>query len=105
MKIAVTSQGNTLDSKIDQRFGRCQYFLFVDSETMEFESYSNPNINASGGAGVQSAQFVVNQNPEVLITGRLGPKADSTLKESTIKIITGKEGTIKDIITEYCNGQ
>ncbi len=33
MKICITSTGPRLDSEMDPRFGRCQYFLFVDPDT------------------------------------------------------------------------
>ena len=54
MKIAITSTGQTLDSQVDPRFGRAAYFIIVDTETMEFETIENQNVNASGGAGVKS---------------------------------------------------
>ena len=38
MKIAVSAVGNTLDAQVDQRFGRCSYFVIVDSETMMAEA-------------------------------------------------------------------
>jgi len=49
MKICVTSTGPTMDASVDPRFGRCQYFVFVDSETMEHEAMPNPGIGASSG--------------------------------------------------------
>jgi predicted Fe-Mo cluster-binding NifX family protein len=36
MKIAVSSTGQTLESAVEARFGRCPYFLIVDPATMEF---------------------------------------------------------------------
>lgn len=44
MKICVTSQGDNLEARVDPRFGRCQYFLIIDTDTLKFESIKNPNI-------------------------------------------------------------
>ena len=46
MKIAVSSTGKDLNCQIDPRFGRCQYFIFVDPETMEFEASENEGLMA-----------------------------------------------------------
>ena len=32
MKVAITSIGNSLESKLDQRFGRCGFFIIYDTE-------------------------------------------------------------------------
>ena len=59
MKIAVTSQGKTLDSKLDPRFGRASFILIVDTETLEFEAFDNAkNKNAFKGAGIQAAAMI-----------------------------------------------
>ena len=52
MKICVTSQGDNLDAQVDPRFGRCPYFIIVDTDTSEFEAIQNPNVNGMGGVGV-----------------------------------------------------
>lgn len=49
MKIAVTASGPDLDSQIESRFGRCQYFIIVDTDTMEYEAIQNPNVAVGGG--------------------------------------------------------
>jgi predicted Fe-Mo cluster-binding NifX family protein len=51
MKIVITSQGTDLSSLVDPRFGRCSYFIFVDSDTDRVEAVENPHINALGGGG------------------------------------------------------
>ena len=58
MKIAVTAQTDSLDSMVDPRFGRCRFFVVVDSETMDFKSLSNESNMATGGAGIQAAQMI-----------------------------------------------
>ena len=105
MKIAVTSTGNTIDSPIDPRFGRCQFFIFVDQENMECEASENEAVMASGGAGPQAAQFVANKGVEAVLTGNVGPNAVSALKAAGIKIYIGSTGTVKETVSLFKNGQ
>jgi predicted Fe-Mo cluster-binding NifX family protein len=37
MKIAISATSPSLDSEIDPRFGRSEYFVVVDPETMRME--------------------------------------------------------------------
>jgi len=101
MKIAISSSGKDLDSPIDPRFGRCQYFIFVDPETMEFEVSENEGLMASGGAGVQAAQSVVQKGASAVITGNLGPNAASALSASGIKVYLVPGGTVKEVTEAY----
>ena len=56
MNICVTAQGNTLDAAVDPRFGRCPYFLIVDTDAMSVEAVENSYTGAMGGAGIQAGQ-------------------------------------------------
>jgi predicted Fe-Mo cluster-binding NifX family protein len=105
MKICVTSTGPTMDASVDPRFGRCQYFVFVDSETMEYEAIPNPSIGASSGAGIQAAQTVADKGAGVVITGQVGPNAIETLGATNISIVTGASGTVNDAIEQYKSGR
>ncbi|MBT7698310.1 MAG: NifB/NifX family molybdenum-iron cluster-binding protein, partial [Desulfobacterales bacterium] len=75
MKVAISSTGMDLDSPVDPRFGRCAFFIIVETEDMSFEAFSNENINLSGGAGIQSGTFVASKGIKAVLTGRCGPKA------------------------------
>ena len=104
MKIAVSSTGKDLHCEIDPRFGRCQCFIFIDPETMEFEALDNEGLTAMGGAGVQAAQLVAQKGANTLITGNLGPNAASALSASGIKVYLVPGGTVKDVIEGYKTG-
>jgi len=104
MKIAISSTGKDLDCQIDPRFGRCQYFIFLDPETMEFEAAENQGLTAMGGAGVQAAQLVVQKGVNALITGNLGPNAASALSASGIKVYLVPGGTVKEVAEAYKSG-
>jgi len=105
MKLAVTSTGEDLNAQIDPRFGRCQYFMFVDSDTMCFEAMMNESAMTSGGAGIQAAQTLAGKGVDAVITGNLGPNAHQTLTAAGIKLITGVSGTVKDAVEKFKNGE
>lgn len=105
MKIAVSSVGPDLNALVDARLGRCQYFIIVDPETMEFEALPNPSITAMHGAGIQTAQIITNKGATVVLTGNCGPNAFQTLSAAGIQVIVGVSGTVKDAIEKYKKGE
>lgn len=106
MRIAVTSTGKDLSSDMDLRFGRAEYFIVVDPESMEYEVVENrQNLNLPQGAGIQAGKTIVDNHVDVLITGNLGPNAFKVLKNAGIRIMIGTEGSIRDVILKYKNGE
>ena len=105
MKVAISSMGTDLNAQVDPRFGRCQHFIIVDTDTMGIEAIQNPNIQASGGAGIQSAQLVANKGVQVVLTGNCGPNAFQTLSAAGVQVITGVSGTVKDAVEKFKSGQ
>jgi predicted Fe-Mo cluster-binding NifX family protein len=99
MKICVTSQGTDRSAAVDSRFGRCRYFIIYDDETDEFDTIDNSvNLNASGGAGVQSATRVAEQGVDWVVSGHIGPKAMSVLQAAGVKVALGAAGSVDDAI-------
>ncbi len=106
MKIAITSEGETLDSQLDRRFGRARGFVLHDTESGETSYIGNiQNLNAMQGAGIQSSKTIIDAGAEVLITGNVGPKAFATLHSAGIDIYIGAEGTVQDGIDAYKSGK
>ncbi len=105
MKICVSSQGSSLYSELDPRFGRCRYFIFVNTDDMEYQAIENPNVNATGGAGIQSGQLMSDRHVSVVVTGNIGPNAFKTLESAGIEVITGASGTVKEAVERYKNGE
>ncbi len=105
MKIAISSSGKDLEAQLDPRFGRCRHFLIVDTDTLYFEVLDNENGALGGGAGIQSAQFVVSKGVEAVITGNCGPNAIQVISAAGVPVYTGQSGKVKDIVEAYKNGK
>ena len=106
MKICISAAtAGSLDAPIDPRFGRCPYFVIVDSETMQFEAIPNMASGGVSGAGIQAAQIIASRDVEVLITGNVGPNAFQALSAAGIKIVVGAFGTARGVIEKYKRGE
>ena len=104
MKIAISATGNTLDSTMDQRFGRAAFFLIVDPETSQFEVINNEAAGAAGGAGITAAQSVVDKGIEAVITGNVGPNAMNVLNAAEIAIYRGVSASVRENIEKFKKG-
>jgi predicted Fe-Mo cluster-binding NifX family protein len=104
MKIAITTSGPTLDDQVEVRFGRAPYYLFVDLETMEYETVSNPNVAAGGGAGIQSAQLMADHGARAVLTGNCGPNAFQVFGAAGIEVIVGVSGRAREAVNQFKSG-
>jgi predicted Fe-Mo cluster-binding NifX family protein len=106
MKIVISSTGNTLDSNVDQRFGRTRWLIVYDTETKDSEAVENTqNSNAPQGAGVSTAEMVANMGCNVIITGNLGPKAYQVLNAAGIKGYSARSTTVKEAVEMLNKGE
>ena len=105
MIIAISATGPDLQANVEPRFGRCPFFLFVDTDSMNCEAVENPNIALGGGAGIQSAQLMASKGVQHVLTGNCGPNAHQTLSAAGIDVIVGCSGPIAGVIEQYKAGQ
>ncbi len=108
MKIAFTSKGPAWDSPMDERFGRTDYLVILDDQSMELTAVSNQDSQAvAHGAGPKTAQKLFDLAPDVLITGNgPGGNAAAVLNRMKIKIYTGAGGlTIRSAYEQFKHNQ
>ena len=111
MRIAVSSQGTVLTSKVDPRFGRAQCFLVYDTGDESLEVVNNDqNVNAAQGAGIQAAENVIKKNVDIVVSGNFGPNAFRALGAAGVKAALWADGTVSEAIElaqndklEICN--
>ena len=106
MKIAITAQGEQMQSPVDPRFGRAKWFVVVDTESGDFEAVDNKkNFDAAQGAGIQAGRNVAELGVKAVITGNVGPKAFATLKAAGIDVHIGARGTVQEALEQFKAGE
>ena len=98
MKIAVSATEPSPDAQVDPRFGRCQYFIVIDPDTMQYEAAENSGALAGGGAGISTAQMIAGKGVQAVLTGNCGPNAFQVLSAAGIKVVTGVSGKVQDAV-------
>lgn len=104
MKIAFSSKGENMESKIDPRFGRAEYLVVYDEETGDTSCFNNSSITGvAHGAGPQTAQKLGEMGAQVLITGNgPGGNAKAVLDQTKIKVFAGADGmTLQEAYDAY----
>lgn len=105
MKIAIPSDGRTLESKVNPTFGRTEYFIVADTKTMNFDIIDNKAAAAQGGAGILAAQTIVDSGAEAVVTFLAGQNAADVLTAAGIKIYKAESGTVKEMIEKFNRGE
>jgi len=106
MKIAITSTGTEMNSDLDPRFGRAQYFIIYDIENNKIVEVinNNSNLNASGGAGTSAAQVIADNDATTVISGNFGPNASKGLLAFGIKMYQSDVQKIEEVVAAYQAG-
>lgn len=105
MKIVVTAEGKEMSSALDLRFGRAQWLLCIDTEGDGFAAHDNVvNLHSAQGAGIQTAQNVVNLGAEAVITGNVGPNAIRTLSAGGVKVFLAEAASVQEAVELFKAG-
>ena len=105
MNIGVSATSGSMEAQVESRFGRCPFFVIVDSETMQFEAFTNPATSLTGGAGPRTVQEFKQRGAEVVLTGHVGPNAQTALEQSGLKVVTDVTGTVREAVENYKKSQ
>lgn len=104
MKIAISANGQNLDATINDRFGRCPYFLIVETDDMNVEVRENTNANLSTGAGIQAASMLAAEGAQVVVTGNCGPKAMQVFNEAGVEVSLNGKGIVRNVVEAFKKG-
>ncbi len=101
MKIAVPL--DETKEKICVTFARAPYVMFDEDGVRTI--MENPAADAQGGAGPKAAQFIADNNADVLITVRCGENAAVVLKAAEMKIMKNDGEDAVENIEKYKEGK
>ena len=105
MKVAIAANGNTLDSNIDKSFGRCAWFIIIDTESGGMEFIPNTNRDMEEHAGKAAVELVASRNVMMIVSGEFGAKIKPMLDSLHIQMVVIKdsEKRVSDIIELLIN--
>ncbi len=83
MKIAITSDGKTLESKVSAVGGRAHYFLIFENGQLD-KVIPNPFRIGGGGAGFAVAAMLADEQVDLVVSGHFGEKMLGALAEKSI---------------------
>lgn len=101
MKIAISSDGSDLDSKVTTRFSTAEYLVIIDIDSGEFEAVQIPVTVRQRGVGIQALVLAVNKGAKAVITGYCNPAVANQMKTIDVEILAGVTGTVRDAIEQY----
>ncbi len=104
MRVVVSANGTDLDGPLSPTFGRCPNFIFVDTDTMESEGFDNTAAGASGGAGIQAAQYVLERGAQAVLSGSVGPNAFEVLESAGVPVYPVSGGTVREAVISLKEG-
>ena len=105
--VAISSSSKDLDGNVDNRFGRCKYFLLVtisNGKVESFESIENSKVDMQGGVGIAVAQILADKKVDAIISGNIGPRALEVLKQFNIPVYQSNKSK-QQALQNYIDGK
>jgi len=101
MKILLSTDGKTLESKIAKRFGHANYYLIYDHKSKEIEA----RINHGHDDNHSSLIDLANEGVENFIVGNIGPNAFKVLNDKNTKVYLARKIIAKEALNKFLNNE
>lgn len=106
MKVCIPADGKGLAARLDVRLGRAPFLVVVDTESGEVQTIQNAqNVNAAQGAGIQTAQRIVESGVQAVVAANCGPKAFAVLRAANVRVFIAQEGTVGELVKQLKAGE
>lgn len=105
MRIAVASRGKTMSSSVDDRFGRCPYFLVLDTTSMKTETIENAGQTEKDAAGIRACQMLIDNDINAVVVKNIGHNSLVTLTGAGMDVYIVTSGTVGAAIKKIKGGE
>jgi predicted Fe-Mo cluster-binding NifX family protein len=106
MKIGIPSFGTNLDSFVDPRFARANYFVILDEKGEIEKVIENPAAQVLRGANALASQVMIENAVSSLVVANIEPSAFDILESAGIKVFQGQQGlTVRELFNLYKEGK
>lgn len=105
MKIAIASKGKAISSRTDDRFGRCPYFLVLDTQSMTIETIENPGQKEKNAAGIRACHMLIDKDIDAVVVKNIGHNSLVTLTGAGMDVYTVASGTVSAAIEKVKRGE
>jgi predicted Fe-Mo cluster-binding NifX family protein len=95
MRVAVAASSKEPEAAVDPRFGRCPYFVLVDTDTGSVEAWENAATAQGSGAGFAAAQSVADHGADAVVAGNYGPNAFRALSAGGLRLFSAANMTVQ----------
>ncbi len=101
MKLLLTTDGETLESKIAKRFGEAKYYIIYDTETKEIDAKINEGHDDNHSSLIKLAR----EGVTTFIVGNCGPNAFKVLKKHSARLFLARMMIAKDALEKFNNNE
>lgn len=98
-RIAIASEGKTLDFLVSPMAARSPYFLLFDAQGKLVEAMENPHRDASGGAGSRVADLLSKKGITTVVAGAFGPNMINAMRAKKLTPVEFK-GKVTEALKE-----
>ncbi|MEM3706124.1 MAG: NifB/NifX family molybdenum-iron cluster-binding protein [Candidatus Bathyarchaeia archaeon] len=94
--------GNGLNARLSEHFGRAPYFIIVDLEEGNILNVQVvPNESEHFGGFGRPSDRILQFRPNAVITVGMGPRALSIFQEAKVAVLKANASIVKEVIEAY----
>lgn len=94
--LALEMVGN--NSIVSDLFGRCGFFMLYDDSNHTRNLFPNPFTSELGGAGIRTAQYLIEKNIDAVIVRQIGRNPLRFFLSANIKVYQTTENDVEKVI-------